>query len=53
MINALGKDIVAEGIETEETAQYLLNHNCKILQGYLYSKPLPIDAFTAWLKATK
>ena len=36
----LGKQIVAEGIETDAQKQILLKHGCDIGQGYLFSKPL-------------
>ncbi len=36
----LGLDVVAEGVETEKQAAYLLSKGCKRAQGYLYAKPL-------------
>ncbi|MFO7849832.1 MAG: EAL domain-containing protein [Spirochaetia bacterium] len=39
--STLGYSIVAEGVETEEHAEFLRHHKCGIAQGYLYSKPLP------------
>jgi EAL domain-containing protein (putative c-di-GMP-specific phosphodiesterase class I) len=33
-------EIVAEGVETPEQAKILLDHGCRLAQGYLYSKPL-------------
>ena len=39
----LGYDVVAEGVETEEQFAFLKTHNCKFGQGYLMSKPIPID----------
>jgi diguanylate cyclase (GGDEF)-like protein len=39
--SCLGQDVVAEGVETVEQAEFLKAHGCKIAQGYLYSKPLP------------
>lgn len=33
-------NVVAEGVETLEQAQVLLKHNCKTIQGYLFSKPV-------------
>ena len=50
MINSLNKEIVAEGIEDQITKDYLITHNCRVLQGYLYSKPLSIKDFGIWLK---
>ena len=37
--------IVAEGVETERQRDWLVMHGCRYLQGYLYSKPVPRDAF--------
>ena len=36
---------VAEGIETPEQLKLLLQMNCKYGQGYLFSKPIPIEEF--------
>ncbi|MCR4658040.1 MAG: EAL domain-containing protein [Lachnospiraceae bacterium] len=38
-------NITAEGIETEEMADTLRDIGCDFLQGYLYSKPIPLDQF--------
>lgn len=40
-----GFTITAEGIETEEMAQTMRELGCDFLQGYYYSKPLPIEEF--------
>ncbi|MES9947089.1 MAG: EAL domain-containing protein [Candidatus Thiodiazotropha sp.] len=40
---ALGLEVVAEGVETEEQSQVLQQLNCRYMQGYLYSKALPAD----------
>jgi diguanylate cyclase (GGDEF)-like protein/PAS domain S-box-containing protein len=37
---SLGMDVVAEGVETEEQRQHLLDLGCVYAQGYLFSKPL-------------
>lgn len=37
----LGLKIVAEGVETAEQLQYLAEHNCDLIQGYYFSRPLP------------
>lgn len=42
MAQALGLDLVAEGVETVEQAAYLRERGCYSLQGYLISKPVPI-----------
>jgi EAL domain-containing protein (putative c-di-GMP-specific phosphodiesterase class I) len=36
-------DVLAEGVETEAQAEFLRAENCDVLQGYLFSKPLPAD----------
>lgn len=45
----LGMQVLAEGVETASQAQALLQLGCDEVQGYLYGKPMPLDAFTAWL----
>lgn len=40
MSHKLGHCIIAEGVEQETQLQYLKNHNCDRVQGYLISKPL-------------
>lgn len=45
--NNLNKSVVAEGVETPEQAQMLLDAGCEEAQGYLYSRPLDVTAFTA------
>ncbi|MUK48203.1 EAL domain-containing protein [Aliivibrio fischeri] len=43
MAKGFNVSIVAEGIETKEQAEILRSLGCDIAQGYLYSKPLPIE----------
>ena len=43
MGQALGLDLVAEGVETSEQATYLRERACYSIQGYLISKPVPIQ----------
>lgn len=40
---------VAEGIETKEQVDYLKEADCDMVQGYVFSKPLPICEFETWL----
>lgn len=40
---------VVEGIETQEQIEYLKKMNCDIVQGYYYSRPLPIREFEKWI----
>lgn len=41
---------IAEGVETETQAQYLTELGCDIIQGYLYSKPLPPEDFKLFIE---
>lgn len=49
MIKSLNMDIVAEGVETKEQSQALQEMGCDYLQGYYYSKPIPLDAFITFI----
>jgi sensor c-di-GMP phosphodiesterase-like protein len=41
--------LVAEGVETAEQASYLCQRGVDTLQGYYYARPMPLEAFPAWL----
>ena len=43
LAKALNLDVVAEGVETREQAAFLTGHQCKILQGFLLARPMPLD----------
>lgn len=49
----LGLDTVAEGIETPEQAQLMAAMGCEKGQGFLFSKPLELDALLAWARGTQ
>lgn len=40
-----GINVVAEGVETEEQFNFLKTSNCDTIQGYYFSKPLPLKEF--------
>ncbi|MGL6151775.1 MAG: EAL domain-containing protein [Aeromonas sobria] len=47
---SLNMRLVAEGIETEAQRDYLRSQGVDLLQGYLFSRPIPIEQFIAeWL----
>ncbi len=50
MAHSLGLNVIAEGVETEEQLRLLLDKNCTHNQGYLFSRPIPIEQFEAMLK---
>lgn len=43
--------VVAEGVETREQAEQLKNAGCDIIQGYYYSRPLPLPEIISKLKS--
>jgi EAL domain-containing protein (putative c-di-GMP-specific phosphodiesterase class I) len=45
---AFGLRVVAEGVESERQARYLVDLGCSIVQGYGFGKPMPADAFQKW-----
>jgi EAL domain-containing protein (putative c-di-GMP-specific phosphodiesterase class I) len=52
MAQTLNLNVIAEGVETEPQRQLLFDNGCNTYQGYLFSMPLPIDAFEKLLKDT-
>jgi diguanylate cyclase (GGDEF)-like protein/PAS domain S-box-containing protein len=49
----LGLELVAEGVETDIQREFLTRLGCDVLQGFLYSKPLPADQIIAYLRQYK
>ncbi|OGA14337.1 MAG: hypothetical protein A3H32_04935 [Betaproteobacteria bacterium RIFCSPLOWO2_02_FULL_63_19] len=45
MARALGRHVVAEGVETEMQLAFLRSHGCDEIQGYLYARPEPAAEF--------
>ena len=45
MANKLGMEVIAEGVETQAQRAFLRKNGCLLFQGYLFSKPIPIDQF--------
>ncbi|RTE87382.1 MULTISPECIES: bifunctional diguanylate cyclase/phosphodiesterase [Gammaproteobacteria] len=49
LANSLDIGIVAEGVETEEQLDFLLERGCTIGQGFLFSRPIPAEEMTELL----
>jgi diguanylate cyclase (GGDEF)-like protein/PAS domain S-box-containing protein len=47
----LGLRVVAEGIETDEQAQFIATNGRACMQGYLFCRPMPLDALIRQLEA--
>ena len=47
--HSLGLQVVAEGVETEEVSEQLREVGTDLAQGYLLSRPLPLDQIVVWL----
>lgn len=47
MSHNLGIEVIAEGVEEHHQEQFLKEHRCKKVQGYLYDKPLPVEQMVA------
>jgi len=52
MARALRLRVVAEGVDSEEQAEFLKAARCDEMQGYLISKPVPRDSITALLRVS-
>ena len=50
MMQGIRKELVIEGVETREEVEVLSEMSCDFIQGFYYSKPLPVEAFVQFLK---
>ena len=48
--DALGLNLVGEGVENQSQSDILVASGCKIMQGYFYSPPIPATELESWLK---
>ncbi len=45
MAKSLNLQVIAEGVENQQQVDFLKEHNCDLLQGYHFSKPIPANEF--------
>ncbi len=50
LAKSLNLDVIAEGVETEEQKEFLVENGCHDIQGYLYAKPMPTDEMEKMLR---
>ncbi len=50
MAKNLGMQTIAEGVETTEQLEFLRSHGCNEIQGYYFSKAIPADEFSSFVK---
>lgn len=53
LAKALNFAVVAEGVETRAEAEFLKQLDVDHAQGYYYARPMPAQAFEAWLAETR
>ncbi len=51
LANELGIEVIAEGVETEAQARFLIGAGCEQAQGYYFSQPVPVLKATELLRA--
>ena len=49
LANDLDLDLVAEGVETEDHLNHLIDLGCHTMQGYHFARPMPLDDLLGWL----
>jgi len=53
LASAFRRQVIAEGVETEEHGKMLLQLGCTQAQGYAIARPMPVDKLPEWLRSWK
>jgi len=46
----LGKEVIAEGVESQKQLEFLSRRDCHMIQGFLFSRPLPESEYLELLR---
>ncbi len=50
LAHELGLQVTAEGVETQQQADYLVQQGCDVLQGYAFGRPMPAAQFSSFME---
>lgn len=50
LAHALGKETIAEGVETKAQCEWLQARGCQLLQGYFIARPMPVEQLENWMQ---
>ncbi len=53
LAHSLNLEVVAEGVEEQSQVNFLRGHDCEVLQGYFFSKPIGVDEVSELLRQEK
>lgn len=52
LAKSMNLNTIAEGVETEALRDFLHENGCSVYQGYLFSRPLPVDEFERLIRSS-
>ncbi len=50
LADSMGLSVIAEGVELQAQVELLARQGCHAYQGYLFSRPLPLEAFESHVR---